>query len=79
MSRHATGVDTRVRTSSTCDADFLAQQQRQTVLQFALHRDAIGLDLPTMILRSVVTKPDKVPHNSPRRYEFFSEKERKLK
>ena len=61
---HATGVYPCIGTSCSCDCHFLAQQQRQTTLQLALHRYAVGLYLPPVILRSVVAKPDKISHHS---------------
>ncbi len=63
VSSHLTGMHTCISTTSTHHIDLLAQQQRQTALQLLLHRDAIGLNLPAVIARSVVTEPDKISHS----------------
>ena len=60
MGGHAAGMDSGVCAPCSGDADFLAQQQREASLQFALHRDSIGLYLPPVIAGAIVTEPDKI-------------------
>jgi hypothetical protein len=59
---HLTGVNTGIGSTCTCYCDGLTQQERQTAFQLALHRDAIGLYLPAVIVGAVIAKPYEISH-----------------
>ena len=63
---HHTGMDTCIGTSGTRDADRLAQEERQAAFEFALHGDAVGLVLPTVIPFAIVAKPNEIAHHARR-------------
>ena len=62
MGSHRAGMNTSIGASGPRHTNGLAQKQREATLQFALHRDAIGLYLPPMIPFAIVAKPNEIAH-----------------
>ena len=52
---HHRGMNSCIRASCTSDSYFFTQNKGQSFLQLSLHRNSIGLHLPSMKSSSVVT------------------------
>lgn len=62
MGHHAVGVDSCIRASCPHSLDGGAQEGGQTLVEFLLDSDGIGLDLPSMVGRTVERQADKIAH-----------------
>ena len=62
MRRHVSGMHTGIGSSCTHHLYLLSEKDGKGTLQLLLHRIGIGLNLPAVIVGSVVTKEYKISH-----------------